>query len=181
MKPWKILNSRYLLKRWWINLRVDHVELPNGSELEEFHVVEYPNWACTVCFTEAGDLVMVEQYRHAVACTSLECPAGAIDDGEEPLAAARRELLEETGYEADDWVYLGRCAPEPSKHTNFAYVFVALGARHVAEQELDQSESIIVRLCRPADVLNMAEAGNIIHGIHQAALFWAHRKGFLEG
>ncbi len=177
MKPWKVLHTRYLLKRWWMNLREDHVQLPGGVELPEFHVIEYPDWVCVIALTETGEMLMVEQYRHGIRSGSLEFPAGAIDPGEAPLAAAQRELLEETGYQASEWTYLGRCAPEPSKHTNHAFFYVAQGARAVQEPEPEQSEHLVLRLLAPQEVLKRADEGGIVHGTHLTALFWAHFRG----
>lgn len=180
MKRWKVLDQEYLLRRWWMNLRVDRVRLPSGEEIEEFHVIEYPDWVCVLCLTEDGQLVMVEQYRHGLGVVSLELPAGGIEPGEDPLEAARRELLEETGYEATSWESLGCTAPEPSKHTNLAHIFVAQGARQVGAPRLDPSEDMEVRLVSPAEALRLADEGRIVHGIHAAALFWAHFRGILS-
>ncbi len=179
MKPWTVLHSRYLLERWWMKLREDHVRLPGGVEMPEFHVLEYPDWVCVLCFTEVGQVVMVEQYRHGIGRVSLELPAGAVDAGESPLAAAQRELREETGYEAGGWRLLGRCAPEPSKHTNYAYLYVADGARHAAAPTPDEGEALRVCLLDPAEMLRRADAGDLLHGIHLAAVFWARHRGWL--
>ena len=162
-----------------MRLREDHIQQPDGTELDEFHVIEYPDWTCVLCFSETGQVVLVEQYRHGVGRTSLELPAGIIDAGETPLMGARRELREETGYVADVWTPLGRCAPNPSKHTNHAYVFVAHNARRVHEQRLDASETIAVREVSPSALLHLADAGEIVHGIHLAAIFWARHRGLL--
>lgn len=179
MKPWRVLHSRYLLKRWWMNLRVDRVQLPDGTEIEEFHVIEYPDWACVVCLDQDDRLVLVRQYRHGIGRTLLECPAGAVGASEDPLAAAQRELLEETGYAAEDWSYLGRCAPEPSKHTNYAHLFVARGARSVQPPQPDATEDLTVERLSLEEAFQQAEAGKFAHGIHLAALFWAQRRGLL--
>ena len=100
---WKVKSSRYVIDRPWIKLREDHVVLPSGVEMEEFHVVEYPNWAATVCIDQDDNLVLVEQYRHGIHRSSLELPAGVIEPDEDPLEAAKRELIEETGYIAPNW------------------------------------------------------------------------------
>ena len=179
MKPWTVLESRYLLRRKWMNLREEHLRLPGGAEIEEFHVLEYPDWSCVVCLAEDGRVVMVEQYRRAIERGSLELPAGVLEPGEAPLAGAQRELLEETGYIAGEWTSLGRCAPEPSRHTNYAHLYFARGARCVAGQRLDASEELHVRLVEPAEVLRMADAGEIVHGIHVLALLAAARQGLI--
>ena len=173
MQPWSVLESRYLLERPWMRLREDTVLLPSGKELDEFHVIEYPDWSCVYCLSERGDVVLVEQYRHGVGRFSLELPAGELKPGEDPLEGAKRELLEETGYEASDWAYLGRCAPNPSKHTSYAHIFQASGGRLVGDQALDGTEDIAVRLMSQDDVLDLAERGGIVHGIHMTTIFWA--------
>jgi len=176
---WKKLNSKYLIERWWMNLREDHVLLPNGLELEEYHVLEYPDWVCVVCVTSDDQMVLVEQYRYGIDEVTLELPGGAIDPGEDPAEAARRELLEETGYSADRLTFVGKSAPDPARHTNWAWVYFASGAKRIGDQQLDPGEDMVVRLMPVAEVLEAADDGLIAHGIHQAALFWANRKGLL--
>jgi 8-oxo-dGTP pyrophosphatase MutT (NUDIX family) len=179
MSVWTVLGSRYLLRRWWMNLREDHVRLPDGRELPEFHVVEYPDWVCVVCATPDRELVLVEQYRHGIGRMSIECPAGAVEPGEHPLDAARRELLEETGYASDHWVLVGQCVPEPSKHTNRAYLYFARDATPTSEPTLDAEEDLILRIANPDEVFRMIEHGSIFHGIHLTALFWARLQGMI--
>ncbi len=161
-----------------MNLRVDHVRLPSGAEMEEFHVVEYPDWVAVLCFTDAGEVVLVEQYRHGIEQISFELPAGAIDADESAADAAKRELREETGYVSDDWHYVGRCAPEPSKHTNWAYVYVARGARLEEAPSLDETEHLNVHLRAPEDLMKMIHAGLFVHGPQLAGVLLAREKGF---
>ena len=92
-----------LLERPWLKLREDRVTLPGRIEAFDFHVVEMPEWVGILAVTEHEQVLFVEQYRHGCGRVSLELPAGVIDPGEHPLAAAQRELLEETGYAAEDW------------------------------------------------------------------------------
>lgn len=178
-RRWTTLASEKLLERWWITLRADHVRLPSGVEMEEFHVAEYPDWALAVALTEDGQAVLVEQYRYAVDRVGLEFAAGVVQTGEPPLEAARRELLEETGYVADEWTVLGRCAVEPSRHTNYGYLFVARGARRVGAPQLDATEDLRVRLVDAGDLVGLVERGEIVHGTHIAAVFWAMQRGLM--
>ena len=180
MQPWKVEQSRYLIERSWMRLREDRVILPNQTVIEEFHVVEYPNWAATVCIDVEGRLILVEQYRHGVGRSSLELPAGVIENGENPLDGARRELLEETGYTSIRWDSIGRCATDPSNHSNYAYLFVAKDAYLQEKQALDAEEEIVVRTFSLDEVLKMMESGEFIHGIHMTAILWALRKGMIS-
>lgn len=172
-RSWTTLDREVLLDRWWIRLRRDRVRLPDGEVIPEFHVVEYPDWALTVCLTEDGELVMVEQYRYGVDRSSLEFPAGALEDGEDARAGAERELFEETGYRCAEIRLLGRCAPEPSRHTNFAHLFVGTGARRVADPAPEATEALTVRVLTVSEVRERVRTGDLVHGIHLTALFWA--------
>jgi 8-oxo-dGTP pyrophosphatase MutT (NUDIX family) len=179
-KRWEKLKSRYLIKRWWLNLREDHVRLPNGVELPDYHIMECPNWACVVCQTESGDVVLVEQYRYGIDEVMLELPGGALDADEDPMEAAKRELLEETGYVAEEWTYLGHCAPDPPRHTNDAYLFFARNGRHVKAQDLDRSEEMNVHLVPAQTLMEQVDASKIRHGIHLTAIFWSVYRNLLD-
>ena len=176
---WTRLTNRILVDRWWMTLREDRVRLPNGEVLDEYHVAEYPDWACVLALTVDGQVVLVEQYRYGIDRVTLELPAGAIDPGETPEAAARRELREETGYEADAWVRLGALAVEPGRHTNSGHLYVAHGCRVVGAPMLDATEDLQVRLVPVERLAKLVEDEQIVHGIHAAAIFWAQARGLL--
>ena len=178
-RPWTRLASRRLIERWWMTLRQDRVRLPSGHVLDEYHVLEYPDWSCVLALTNHGEAVIIQQYRYAIERVCTELPAGALDAGESPLEAAQRELLEETGYVAERWTALGRCAVEPSRHTNFGYLFVAEDARRVAEPTPDASEDLVVACIPAGDLMGLVETGEIVHGVHVAAVLWAAQRGFL--
>ncbi|MBW2455573.1 MAG: NUDIX hydrolase [Deltaproteobacteria bacterium] len=179
MEGWRVLTSRRLLERRWLTIFEQHVALPTGVEIEEFHLVDAPDWVAILALTETGDVLLVDQYRHGLGGVSRELPAGVIDEGEAPLQTAQRELLEETGYEAPEWCPLLSVATEPSRHTNTAHFFLARGARRVAEPQGDVDEHIEVTSCSPQALLDAVDAGRIAHGIHIAAILTAHRRGWL--
>ena len=141
--------------------------------LDRFYVLEYSDWSCVVPVTPGGEVVMVEQWRHAIERRSLEFPAGGVDQGEAPEAAARRELREEAGAEAGPLVHLGTLATEPSRHTNWAHVYLACDAVITSEPKLDASEDLAVRHVRLGDLAGMVARGEIVHGIHVAAAMLA--------
>jgi 8-oxo-dGTP pyrophosphatase MutT (NUDIX family) len=178
-RKWEQLSSRYLIKRWWMNVREDHVRLPHGVEMEEYHVLEYPDWTCIIPVTRDRSVVMVEQYRYGIDQVTLEFPGGAIQPNEPPVEAAQRELLEETGYGQGRWSFVGKSAPDPSRHTNWAWFYVARDVEELGGQNLDGAEHIGVKLVSIAEALELAVSGGIAHAVHVAAILWADREGML--
>jgi len=179
MDKWRVLDSRYVLRRRWMEIREERVELSSGHVIEEFHVVEYPDWVCVLCLTESGDAVLVRQYRHGIGEICLELPAGVIDPGESVEAAARRELREETGYAADGWVNLGSVAPEPHRHTNRAHLRVATGARRAGDPELEMSEEMRVELIPGRRLGELVFSDSFTHSVHLALLLRASARGLI--
>jgi hypothetical protein len=100
---WKILSSEYLINAPWAVLRKDSCIMPNGYIVPEYYILEYPNWVNVVAITETDQIILVRQYRHGIEKSVLEIPGGVIDEGEDSLIAAKRELLEETVYVFDSF------------------------------------------------------------------------------
>lgn len=149
---WKILESKYLIKRPWLTARCDKVQLPNGTIHPEFYILEYPTWINVIAITREGKFVMVEQYRHGLQDVFTELVAGVAEPGEEPIEAARRELLEETGYGNGKWELFTVLSQNPSSTTNLVYSFIATDVELLSGQHLDDTEDIAVRLLSKAEV-----------------------------
>ena len=98
MKPWKLLDSEYLVDAPWLKVAKEKCELPNGKVIDDFYTLWQPDWVLILARTTEGKWVMTEQYRHGTGKIALEFPAGIIDKGETPEQAALRELQEECGY-----------------------------------------------------------------------------------
>lgn len=179
MNPWAILKDRIVVDRRWLRLHEQTVQLANGTTIDEFHLLETPSWVAVVPVTEGGEVVMVRQYRHGLGRTSLELPAGVIDPGELPDAAAKRELLEETGYRADSLVSLATLAPEPHRSTHLAHFFVAPGVRFSGRSNPEPSEVLEVSMHSRTDLVQDALNGRIDHAAHVAAILMAHARGLL--
>lgn len=179
IKPWTVLESRYILRRKWMDVREDRVRLPGGAVIDEFHVLEYPDWVCVIPVTDDGRVVLIDQYRHAIQRVCLELPAGVIDAGETVLEAAKRELAEETGYSAREWITIGRCSPEPSRHSNRAYYLLARNAYRSTAPSPEESENVHVRLEAVSSLPELIEREEIVHGVHVAAILTAVLKGEL--
>jgi 8-oxo-dGTP pyrophosphatase MutT (NUDIX family) len=176
--PWRVLSERMIVERRWLQVREQRVALPNGHEIDEFHLIEGPPWAAALAITPRGEVVMVRQYRHGIGQGSLELPAGVIEPGEPPMLSAERELREETGYEAREWRPLLSVSTEPARHTTRAHFFVALGAELAGPARPEQCEVIDVELYGAAELVRLVETGGIVHGVHVAAILLAERRGF---
>lgn len=142
IEPWRLIDSTYTYRDRWLTLRSDKVRLPNGNTLSPYHVIEVADWVNVVAISATGHMLLVEQYRHAVSRTMLEIPAGHVDPKEGLEAAARRELLEETGYGGGTWHPLAALHPAASRFTNQVHAFLAVGVARLAEPQPEESENL---------------------------------------
>jgi ADP-ribose pyrophosphatase len=180
-QQWETLQRRELFSAPpWMRLAVEDVRLPSGRVLRDFYSIELPEFAVIVAQTASGDIVTEYQYKHGVGRMSLTLPAGLLDDGEDPLACAQRELLEETGYVADEWHSLGQFVVDGNRGCGRAHVFVACDARQVAQPVLDEAEPLQVRLMSPAALLQAVLNGEVVVLATVAAAMLAFNTSFVK-
>lgn len=170
-KGWKIIHSEYLHKQPWLTVRRDSVELPSGHVIEDYFVLEYPSWINVIAITKNGEFVLVKQYRHGIGLTSPELCAGVVEKGELPVEAARRELLEETGYGGGKWQEWMVIAPNPATSNNMAYCFLAQGVEPVQDAMPEPSEELTVHLYSLIELKKLIGDGEIIQATHLAPLW----------
>ena len=151
MQPWKTLARRTVLNySKFLAVEAHAVELPDGQVISDWPWVITPDYVNVLAVTEDGQFLCFRQTKYAVEGTSLAPVGGYLEPGEEPLAAAQRELLEETGHEAAEWINLGRYAVDANRGAGVAHLFLARDARWVAKVRADDlEEQQLLYLSRP--------------------------------
>ena len=157
----------------YFNLRSDGLRLPDGAVKDPYYVLERPDAAIIFPLTVNGEVVLVRQYRPAIEQVELGLPAGLVDSGEEPLSAARRELLEETGYGGGEWEPLGTLASSPSLKDNWAYLFLARDVVPQSSLDLDEHERVEVAHAKPGELRSLVDRGEIVSSSGVAAVLLA--------
>ena len=169
--PFEVARSERIYRSPWCGLRRDIVRLPNGVE-QEYHVFEISNAVVVVPELEDGGVVMVGQYRYPHGKTHWEVPAGRIAEGETPEQAARRELLEETGYAAERLEPLPGFYPTNGISAHYAHAFRALGCERAGEPRRDASELMTVRVFARDEARALLRSGRIADGFSALALLY---------
>lgn len=163
LQPWKVVAEKTVYEYWpWLRLKEQTVELPNGRRIERYLVSEGPDVVMIFAVTEKGEAVFVEQYKHGMGEMSLDLSAGYMDDEDpSPLAAAQRELEEETGFQSTQWRLLGSLATSPNRSPAKLHYFLAVDCRPTGRQHFDPTEDLRVRLFPLAEVEDMILDGRV--------------------
>jgi len=174
---WSRMRSEEVADCRVFKVRRDISTCARVSGEHDFYVIEAPDWINVVPLTDDGQVVLIEQYRHGTGEVSLEIPGGMVDEGESPAAAAARELLEETGYEASEVTLLGKTRPNPAIQDNWIHTFVARGLRYRHEPLNDGTEQTIVRLVPLDRIPSLIEEGKITHSLVVVGFHWLGLAG----
>lgn len=168
---WKVLKSEYPLVTPWLKVRKDAVEMPSGIIIPDFYIEELPNWVNVIAKTKDNEILVEEQYRHGIGRVCFELCAGVVEEKEDPLNAAKRELFEETGYISDNWLEFGTYVPNASGCNNFCYTFIANNIKKVSEPRLDKTEEIKLHLLKEKEIKKMMLDGRITEAVMLAPLW----------
>jgi ADP-ribose pyrophosphatase len=168
--PWDVLGVEILQDCKVFRVNRTLVRSPSSGETHPFHTIEAAPWVNVVPITRDGQLVMVRQYRHGSREVTLEIPGGIVDPGEEPAAAAARELIEETGYRAERVRPLGSLNPNPALFANRVHTFLAEDVERVTDVMNGPLEETVVELVPAAEVSERVLRGEIDHALVVAAL-----------
>ena len=179
IKPWPVTHSTEQLRNRIFGLSARTSTSPRTGESHEFYVLQCTDWVNVIPLTSDGHVVMIRQYRHGRQEVTLEIPGGMVDPQDaDPGEAARRELLEETGYWAGRVQRLGAIAPNPAIQDNLCHSYLATELEHRGVTQLDGTEDIEVELVPLAQIPRLILGGEISHALVVVA-FAFHQLGAL--
>ncbi len=159
---WKVVSTRLVLdQKPWIKIWDDHVLLPNGVEIEHYIRTETRSYSMCFAITRDGMVPVVKQYKHGVGECIYELPAGYLEPGEDPLACARRELLEETGLGGGEWEHLASLVINSNRGDAKAHLFLARDVVPKAIPHPDDTEVLEVEFFTPEELVKMVWSGDI--------------------
>lgn len=174
---WKKLDARPIAHTRVFDVTGVHFQHPARAESREFFLINAPDWVNVVALTKQHELVLVRQFRYGTNDLSLEIPGGVMDAGEDPLATARRELVEETGYTGRHARLLGTVHPNPAIQTNRCHLVLIEDCECTMPLEWDEDEEFEILTLPVEEVYARAWRGEITHSLVLDALllFWPHR------
>ena len=162
IKPWEVLDEREVyVGTPWIKVTKQQVRLPDGTVIDDYHQIKLAESVVVFAETDAGQVIVERSYRHGAGEVSLLLPAGQIEPNETPLEAARRELLEETGYSADQWHFLGSFAVHGNYGCGRAHIFHARQARLSAEPNSGDLEGMEILLMSLSELMDAVDTRQV--------------------
>lgn len=176
MEKWKTIKSEPLVDSRWVKVRKDSVNLPNGQHIDDFYAITINDAAAIVALDDSGKIILKREYRYCFDRNLIEVPAGGFEKGEDGLAVAKRELLEETGYISDDWQYIGATVESSAKLTNYMHIYFANHCRKVSGQQLDPTEELDVLVMPLKKAVEMVMSNEICCNSSAHGILWVARK-----
>jgi len=164
IKEWELLESRVDRDYRVFRIQSELAMSPRTKKVGKFYTIDTRDWVNVIPVTPDGEIVMIKQYRHGSKEVTLEIPGGLVDEAD-PREAARRELLEETGYAGDSVELLGFVNPNPAIFNNRCHTYLIENAREISEKTLDPDEDIEVVLMSAEEIPSIIAGGGINHSL----------------
>ena len=186
---WEEVKTEHVVRDKWIDFRRSSYRFPNGKVYEPFYSYSRKDYVVVVAQDTEGDFLCVRQFRQGIRKVTTEFPAGGIDrddgkeyggngelSGEDALDAAKRELLEETGYASDEWIHLLTVPSNATIADNYAFLFAAKNCRKINEPATDETEFLELVKFTGGEIEEMIAKGEFQQAMHIAAWLLASRK-----
>lgn len=138
---WEVIQRKSVLEHPFLTVSMESVRLPNGDVISDWPKIYTGDFVNAVVLNKQNEVMILEGYKHGLEMSSWQVLGGYLDEGEDPVTAVQRELLEETGYHADDWLYLGSFIQDANRHAGIGHYFCARQARQIAEPHHDDLEA----------------------------------------
>lgn len=168
------LNSKEVFSCRVFTIKCENHFLEKTNSHHDFFIIEPNNWVNIIALTEKEEVILVKQYRYGTQNITLEIPGGMVDEGESAEQAAKRELLEETGYESNDWQLLGISDPNPAIQNNKCYIFLAKNSKFTHTPNLDHTEEIEITVVPLNNISTLIQRGAITHSLVITAFYYYH-------
>jgi 8-oxo-dGTP pyrophosphatase MutT (NUDIX family) len=173
IRKWEILKRELVSDYQILQVQKKKVRSPRTGDTNEVLALHFPAWVLVVALTPEEEVVMVRQYRHGTEQVCLELPGGLVDaEDASPAVAARRELMEETGYQVQTLDPIGQCFPQPAVLTNKCFFFLARGAERIRKAKLDEGEDLEIIKVPLKSIPALIEKNEIDHGMVLLAFFY---------
>jgi 8-oxo-dGTP pyrophosphatase MutT (NUDIX family) len=173
LHTWELLSDESVYSCRIFTLRRERSRFSRDDVEHDFHLLDCPEWVNIIPLTAANEVVMVRQFRHGTHDYTLEVPGGMVDaEDPSPLVAARREMIEESGYDSDDVRPLGVIHPNPAIQGNRCHTFIAHDVRPCVQPKFDSTEETEVALVPLASVPDLIKDGTIGHALVVVAFHW---------
>jgi ADP-ribose pyrophosphatase len=179
-RAWETLSYEQILDTPYLKIRREEAAVPDGPIIPDYYIIENRGWVGIVPVLEDGRLLLNKQYKHGIGQVVIEFPAGGLEPDEEPLEAARRELMEETGYsfESKQVEPLVQMLENPTKARTRCWWYLARGVRKTGAQLIDPVEVIENLLVTPKELLELIHRGEFaVQGQIAAAYMALERLG----
>lgn len=144
-EQWDVLSKEMVLDTPYLKVEMERVRLGDGRIIEQWPIVDVRDYVNALVLNEAGEAMIIEGYKHGLGRSSWQVVGGYLEKGEEPLAAVRRELREETGYESQEWQHLGSFVVDANRRVATGHFYLARNARPVQEPDHDDLETFTIR------------------------------------
>lgn len=162
LAPWETVERRLAADASpWLKLWQETVRLPDGRIIPDYYTIEHADYAVVYAIQKDGRVLVQWRYKHGPRNVNLGLPAGFVEKGEEPLAAAKRELLEETGRQASRWTRLGSFATDGNRGGGHAHVFLAEETTQIQEPNPDDLEDMCLELVTADELRQHLRAGAV--------------------